>query len=131
MKQIICLAGQGGVGKDHVADRIKNNLSGSIKISLADPIKVILAEAGLKVELLWGNSKERNRKLSKKEIHNFWLNLPYGDSYNILMNHEINHKKDLTIRDLLQCLGEGHRGLNPSIWIDKCFEDCLIVWKAA
>jgi hypothetical protein len=79
----------------------------TVTIAFADPIKEMILQMypGLKREYLFGDSEYR-----KKIIPGSYYN---GES--------------LTIRALLQELGEGCKKYNPKIWIDAFDEKCKII----
>jgi hypothetical protein len=119
---IICLAGQGGVGKDTVADLILKNIPNSFKIALADRIKNTLLNLGIPSKYLWGKSENRAKTLNPNLLNfNPW-ELPIDVSS---FRYRAKLLKDFCARSLLQLLGLEVRQCNKNYWIDNCFEDCV------
>ena len=118
---IICLAGQGGVGKDTIADLIVKNTEKSEKIALADRIKYKLYQIGIPSKYLFGKSENRAKTLNPNLFNFTSWDLPVcaGD-----FKYKAKGLKDFCARTLLQLLGAMVREIENDYWIDKCFDDC-------
>ena len=119
---IICLAGQGGVGKDTVADIITQNIEKSCSLSLADDIKCNLHMIGIPQKYLLGKSENRAITLNPNMLKGFF-NSSLGEI--IISYHFINEArslKDFCARTLLQLLGSKVRAIDENYWINRVFE---------
>lgn len=119
---IICLAGQGGVGKDTVADLIKKNSPGTAQMALADELKDNLCKLGIPMKYLYGKSENRAITLNPNLLKGFF-NSDLGSLISAgEFKNEAKLLKDFCARTLLQLLGSKVRNIDEDYWINTVYK---------
>ena len=127
---LICLVGNAGAGKDHIADLIVKNTNRCAKISLANPLKESLNHLGFSRADLYGKSETRQTPLVFTEeqwllmqlkAHNIKI-LPVDLPQYVLKVQHIFGKMPPTVRDFLQILGSETRHADPEFIVNHTFD---------